>query len=86
MKGNTKYDDRYVYYDNRRAGTNGVYVSMMKANSVEYKNGRYVSELVVTYSTSASGLVGADEDIAVIEYTKDVDNNIMLKSFTLKDR
>ena len=24
MKANTKYDDEYVYYDNRRAGSNGV--------------------------------------------------------------
>ena len=86
MEGNTKYDNTHVYFDNRRAGTNGVYVSMMQATSVEYKNGVYIGEVLVTYSTRASELVGASLDAAIIKYTKDIDDNIILKSFILKDR
>jgi len=86
MKGNTKYDNTHVYYENRRAGSNGVYVSMMKANEVEYNNGTYIGKVTVTYSTRASELVGKSEDTAIIEYTKDINNNIIFKSFTLKDR
>ena len=86
MKGNTKYDNGYVYYDNRRAGSNGVYVSMMQATSVEYKNGVYKGDVSIIYSTRASELVGTIEDAAIIEYIKDMENNIILKSFILKDR
>ncbi len=86
MKGNTKYDETHVYYENRKAGSNGVYVSMMKVNEVEYNNGTYIGKVTVTYSTRASEMVGANEDIAIIEYTKDINDNIMFKTFTLKDR
>ena len=37
-KGNTNYDKEYVYYRNRRAGSNNVYVPIIKATSVKYKN------------------------------------------------
>jgi len=86
LKGNAKYDKTHVYYENRRAGSNGVYVSMIQANEVEYDNGIYKTKAIVTYSTRASELVGASEDTAVIEYTKDINDNIIFKSFTLKDR
>lgn len=80
------HSNNYVYYDNRRAGSNGVYVSMIQASSVKYKDGIYIATGDVTYSTRASELVGTDTGNAVIEYTKDIDNNIILKSFVLKDR
>lgn len=80
------HSNNYVYYDNRRSGSNGVYVSMIQASSVKYKDGIYIATGDVTYSTRASELVGTDTDSAVIEYTKDIDNNIILKSFVLKDR
>lgn len=86
MNGNTSYDKTHVYYDNRRSGSNGVYVSMIQTNEVSYEDGIYTSNVIITYSTRASELVGASEDVAVIEYTKDINDNIILKSFTLKDR
>lgn len=85
-KGKTKYDKEYVYYDNRRAGSNGVYVSMMQANEVEYNDGVYTASGVVTYSTRASELVGGKDDNFIIEYTKDINDNIILKSFVLNSR
>lgn len=86
MKGNTKYDNNYVYYDNRRAGSNGVYVSMIQADEVSYEDGRFISKVTITYSTRASQLVGISEDIGIIEYTKDINDNIILSSFKLQDR
>ena len=85
-KGNTSYDSEYVYYDNRRAGSNGVYVPMIQASGVTYNDGVYTANVKVTYSTRASELVGVSGDTAIIEYTKDINDNIILKSFTLKDR
>lgn len=75
-----------VYYDNRRAGSNGVYVSMIQGNSIEYNDGIYKANVNVTYSTRASELIGTSEDTAMIEYTKDINGSILLRSFTLKDR
>lgn len=75
-----------VYYDNRRDCFYDMYVSMMQANEVEYNDGIYKGEVIVTYNTKASEIVGSSEDIAIIEYTKDINNNIILKSFSLKER
>lgn len=86
LKGNTSYDDEYVYYDNRRAGANGVYVSMITADDIEYIDEQYVASVTVTYSTRASELVNCKEDYGTISYTKDINGNINLKSFILKDR
>lgn len=83
-KGNTSYDSTHVYYENRRAGSNGVYVSMITCNNVEYMDGRYTSDITITYSTRASELVGTNEDYGNIVYTKDITGNIKLTSFILK--
>ena len=86
-KGNTKYDKNYVYYDNRRSGSNGVYVSMIQADSIDCDvDGVYSGTVKVTYSTSASELVGIEEDTAVIEYTKNINGDIKIKSFVVKGR
>ena len=84
-KSNTSYDSEYVYYDNRRAGSNGVYVPMIQASGVTYNDGVYTANVKVTYSTRASELIGKEENTAVIEYTKDINDNIIFKSFILKD-
>lgn len=86
MKGNTSYDKAHVYYENRRAGSNGVYVSMIQANEVKYNGREYIANVTITYSTSANELIGVNKDTAILKYTKDIDDNIILKSFTLKDR
>lgn len=86
MKANTKYDSEYVYYDNRRAGSNGVYVSMIQTTSIEYSEDVYVADVIITYSTKASELVGTTTDTAVIEYSKDINDNIILESFILNSR
>ena len=75
-KGNTTYDKEYVYYRNRRAGSNNVYVPIIKAISVEYKNNKYIADIEVTYSTRASELIGVPKSNGTITYTKNIDNNI----------
>lgn len=85
-KGNTKYDKDYVYYENRRAGSNGVYVSMIQTDNVKYKDGEYISDVSITYSTRASQLLGVSTDVGILKYTKDINDNINFKSFALKGR
>ena len=82
-KGNTNYDKEYVYYRNRRAGSNNVYVPIIKATSVEYKNNKYIANIEVTYSTRASSLIGVPKSNGTITYTKNINNNILLKTFTI---
>lgn len=82
-KGNTNYDKEYVYYRNRRAGSNNVYVPIIKTISVEYKNNKYIANIEVTYSTRASELIGVPKSNGTITYTKNINNNILLKTFTI---
>ena len=76
-KGKTTYDKEYVYYRNRRAGSNNVYVPIIKAISVEYKNNKYIADIEVTYSTRASELIGVPKSNGTITYTKNIDNSCM---------
>lgn len=82
-KGSTTYDKEYVYYRNRRAGSNNVYVPIIKAISVEYKNNKYIADIEVTYSTRASELIGVPKSNGTITYTKNIDNNILLEDFII---
>lgn len=82
-KGNNTYDKEYVYYRNRRAGSNNVYVPIIKAISVEYKNNKYIADIEVTYSTRASELIGVPKSNGTITYTKNIDNNILLEDFII---
>lgn len=82
-KCNTTYDKEYVYYRNRRAGSNNVYVPIIKAISVEYKNNKYIADIEVTYSTRASELIGVPKSNGTITYTKNIDNNILLEDFII---
>lgn len=82
--GNTKYDKDYVYFDNRHPGSNGVYVSMITSDKVEYKKGEYIASIKVTYSTRLADILDKETSDGIISYTKDGNNNIILKSFILK--
>lgn len=83
-KGNTKYDKEYVYYDNRRPGSNGVYVSMITSDKVWYKNGEYIANVKVTYSTRLADITGVSDSIGIVTYIKNSDNAIILRSFILE--
>ena len=82
--GNTKYDKDYVYFDNRHPGSNGVYVSMITSDKVEYKKGEYIASVKATYSTRLADILDKETSDGIISYTKDGNNNIILKSFILK--
>ena len=83
-KGNTKYDKEYVYYDNRRPGSNGVYVSMITSDKVWYKNGEYIANVKVTYSTRLADIIGVSDSTGIVTYIKNSDNAIILRSFILE--
>lgn len=83
-KGNTEYDKEYVYYDNRRPGSNGVYVSMITSDKVWYKNGEYIANVKVTYSTRLVDIIGVSDSTGIVTYIKNSDNAIILRSFILE--
>lgn len=83
-KGNTEYDKEYVYYDNRRPGSNGVYVSMITSDKVWYKNGEYIANVKVTYSTRLADIIGVSDSTSIVTYIKNSDNAIILRSFILE--
>lgn len=83
-KGNTKYDKNYVYYENRRPGSNGVYVSMITSDKVWYKNGEYIANVKVTYSTRLADIIGVSDSTGIVTYIKNSDNAIILRSFILE--
>lgn len=83
-KGNTEYDKEYVYYDNRRSGSNGVYVSMITSDKVWYKNGEYIANVKVTYSTRLADIIGVSDSTGIVTYIKNSDNAIILRSFILE--
>ena len=64
--------------------TNGVYVSMITSDKVEYKKGEYIASIKVTYSTRLADILDKETSDGIISYTKDGNNNIILKSFILK--
>lgn len=80
-KGDTSYDTEYVYYQNRKSGSNGVYVPMITSDNIGYKDNKYVANITITYSTRAATLIGKENDKGTIVYTKDINNNIILESF-----
>lgn len=82
-KGNTSYDKEYVYYRNRRAGSNNVYVPMINATNVKYKNNTLIADIEITYSTRAAQLIGKEKDKGTITYTKNINNNIVLNTFII---
>lgn len=82
-KGNTSYDKDYVYYFNRRSGANGLYVPSINVIDVSYDNGEYISNVKLTYSTTAAERIGVKETNATIKYTKNEDNNIIINYFAL---
>ncbi len=86
IKGNTIYSNNNVYYENRRIGSSGVYVSMIQASEVKYSDNVYTSNITITYSTRASSLVGSPADKAILKYTKDINGNIIFKSFVIEGR
>ena len=57
---------------------------MITSDKVEYKDKSLVAEIKVTYSTRAAENLGVETNKGIIKYTKNSDNNIILKSFILE--
>lgn len=74
----------YVYYNNKRAGANGLSVDAMTVNKVEYnkEDALLVADITLTYSSRASSL-GYSYNNMTLNYTRDNDN-LILKSMFIK--
>lgn len=87
LSGNTSYDTNgYVYYQNRRIGSNGVSVVSMTATAVtrDSASQTYTATVTVTYSERAAENLGYAADTAELTYRKGSDSRLVLQSFTLK--
>ena len=49
-----------------------------------YKKGEYIASVKATYSTRLANILDKETSDGIISYTKDGNNNIILKSFILK--
>lgn len=74
----------YVYYNNKRAGANGLSVDAMTVNKVKYnkEDALLVADITLTYSSRASSL-GYSYSNMTLNYTRDNDN-LILKSMFIK--
>ena len=71
---NTKYDKdkKYVYYENKKIGLNGINVTSMDIISVSYDSNTktYTSFVKINYSDRASKLMKIDSSNGIIKYTR----------------
>ena len=57
---------------------------MITSDSVEYKDKYLVADIKITYSTRLADILGVETSTGIIKYTKDSNNNIILKSFIIE--
>lgn len=83
---NTKYDKdkKYVYYENKKQGLNGVNVTSIDITSVSYDSTTktYTSSVKINYSDRARELMKIDSSDGTIKYTRG-NNNLYLESFEI---
>lgn len=83
---NTKYDKdkKYVYYENKKIGLNGINVTSMDITSISYDSSSkiYTSSVKINYSDRARELMKIDSSNGIIKYTRS-NNNLYLESFEI---
>ena len=83
---NTKYDKdkKYVYYENKKIGLNGINVTSMDITSISYDSNTktYTSSVKINYSDRARELMKIDSSNGIIKYTRS-NNNLYLESFEI---
>ena len=83
---NNKYDKdvNYIYYENRRAGTNGLSVAEITIEKIE-KNTPDIYEASITlhYNDRTSSMLGVSSEEASLTYTRNGDN-IQIETYKLK--
>ena len=80
---NTKYDNdsNYIYYNNKRIGTNGMSATI-KLDKITYNNNLYQASVTINYSTRMQENLQVASNKATLTYQK-VNNSFYLKEFTL---
>lgn len=80
-----KYDTNkeYIYYNNRRAGLNGLMIENIDISSVsKNSNNEYQANIVLNYSKRLKEMLEADSEQATINYVKD-NNKIKIISYEI---
>lgn len=57
---------------------------MITSDKVWYKNGEYIANVKVTYSTRLADIIGVSDSTGIVTYIKNSDNAIILRSFILE--
>lgn len=88
---NEGYLDNYIYYDNLRAGANGINVKEMKITEIKNAPGSnvYSATIELTYSKRASELLGRKADQAKLIYEviiKDGKEVVQLNEFKIIEK
>lgn len=80
---NNEYDksNEYVYYNNKRIGTNGMKANIT-LNNITYENDTYKANVTISYSDRLKEVLNYETDTAVLSYEKN-DEKIYLTEFTI---
>ena len=77
-------DENYIYYENRKAGLNGLSITKITINSISQNNSnQYQANITLHYSERLSNMLGVNSEIAKLTYQKEQDN-IKINSYILK--
>lgn len=85
---NTIYDsnENYIYYENRRAGANGLSITEMIIDNIEEINAnKYKANITLNYNERASEMLGVKTEKVELIYNRN-DNNIKIESYILKNQ
>lgn len=75
-------DKNYIYYENRKDGLNGLYISEITIDSInQVSSNKYQANLILNYSERLSDMLGVKSENAELIYNKDT---IKIDSYMLK--
>lgn len=74
-------DSNYIYYNNRRAGLNGLTITNISIDKITEE---YQATITLNYSPRLSEMLKTSTEQAIISYTYN-NNNIKLKSYTITE-
>lgn len=73
-----EYDKDYVYYINRRSGSNGMFIIGYDINNIQKSNKEYKAKITLEYSDNLKNIVKDNEVIIKYKYNKN--KNLILNS------
>ena len=77
-------DTNYIYYENRRAGANGLSVTGITIEKIEVlSSSKYQASITLNYSDRLATMLGVDSESAKLVYQRNEDN-IQIDSYMIK--